>query len=55
MTFGVGYDLNLSRRFALTATGAANVAAIGDLVLPTVTIDDAIASMYHLTIGLTVR
>jgi len=55
MTFGVGYDLKLSRRFALTATGGANIAAIGDLVLPTVTIDDAIASTYHLTIGLTVR
>ena len=55
MTFGVGYDLNLSRRFAITTTGAAYVAAIGDLVLPTVTVDDAIASMYHLTIGLTIR
>lgn len=55
MNFGVGYDLNLSGRLALTATAAASIAAIGDLVLPTVTIDDAIASVYHLNLGLTFR
>jgi hypothetical protein len=55
MTFGVGYEVNLSRRFALTTTAAAYVTALGDLELPTTTVDDAIASLYHLTVGLTVR
>jgi hypothetical protein len=55
MTFGVGYEINLSRRFALTTTAAAYVTALGDLQLPATKVDDAIASLYHLTVGLTVR
>jgi hypothetical protein len=31
------------------------VAGIGDVVLPSTRIDDMIASIYHLTIGLTIR
>jgi hypothetical protein len=55
LTFGLGYDLYLSRKFAVTANAAAFITAIGDIVLPTGTVDDVIATMYVLAIGLTVK
>jgi hypothetical protein len=55
LTFGLGYDLPLSRTFAITANAAAFIAAIGDIVLPAGVVDDVIATMYVVTIGLTVR
>jgi hypothetical protein len=55
LTFGLGYDLPLSRTFAITANAAAFIAAIGDIVLPSGVVDDVIATMYVFAIGLTVR
>jgi hypothetical protein len=55
LTFGLGFDLPISRKFALTANAEAIVAAIGDLVLPTTRVDDVIATMYHVALGITIR
>ncbi|HXV89747.1 MAG TPA: hypothetical protein VD707_00165 [Gemmatimonadales bacterium] len=55
LTFGVGWDFAISRKFAITANAAAFITAIGDLVLPSETVDDVIATMYVVSIGFTVR
>ncbi|HEV8400058.1 MAG TPA: hypothetical protein VGQ18_09510 [Gemmatimonadales bacterium] len=55
LTFGLGYDRKISRKLALTGCLCADIAGIGDVVLPTTRIDDMIASIYHVTIGLTIR
>lgn len=55
LTFGLGYDRTLSRRIALTGCVCAQIAGIGDVVLPTTRVDDVIASIYHVTIGVTLR
>ena len=55
LTFGLGYDKTVSRKLAITGCLCADIAGIGDVVLPTTRIDDMIASIYHLTIGLTIR
>lgn len=55
LTFGLGYDLPVSRKFAVTANAAAFITAIGDIVLPAGLVDDVIATMYVFTIGVTVR
>lgn len=55
LTFGVGYDLNVKRWLAFTANAGAYVTAIGDLVLPSVRVDDVIPSMYTITVGFTIR
>lgn len=55
MTFGFGLDVPLSRRFALTGNAAAFIMAIGDVRLPSVTVDDVIPTVYQVGIGLTVR
>jgi hypothetical protein len=55
LTFGLGYDRNISRKVALTGCLCADVAGIGDIVLPTTRVDDVIASIYHVTIGITIR
>jgi hypothetical protein len=55
LTYGLGFDLPISRKFALTANAAAVVNAIGDLVLPTTRVEDVIATMYHVALGIAVR
>ena len=55
LTFGLGWDFAISRKFAITANAAAFITAIGDLVLPSGTVDDVIATMYVIAIGFTVR
>ena len=55
LTFGLGWDVAISRKFAITANAGAFITAIGDLVLPGGTVDDVIATMYVLAIGFTVR
>jgi len=55
LTFGLGWDLPISRRFALTANAGAFITAIGDVRLPASVADDVIATTYQLTIGLTFR
>jgi hypothetical protein len=55
LNFGLGYDQNISRKIALSACLCADVAGIGDVVLPTTRVEDVIASIYHITIGITIR
>jgi hypothetical protein len=55
LTFGVGFDLPVKRWLAISLNAGAYVTAIGDLVLPTVRVDDVIPSMYALTLGFTLR
>ena len=55
LTFGVGWDFALSRKAAITASAAAYITAIGDIVLPAGTVDDVIATMYVLAVGFTVK
>lgn len=55
LTFGVGWDIPVSRKIAITLNGAAFITGIGDVVLPTTTVEDVIATMYHFTFGLTFR
>lgn len=55
LTFGVGYDFPLSRRFALTANLAAYITAIGDIALNGRVVDDVIPTLYQVGIGFTFR
>jgi hypothetical protein len=55
MTFGVGFDLVLSRRFALTANVGSFITAIGDFEVSGQRVDDVIGSIYNATVGLTIR
>lgn len=55
MTLGFGWDLPISRKFAITANAASFIAAIGDIVLPTRRVDDVIGSTYHVSVGVTFR
>lgn len=54
-TVGVGYDLPITRHIAFGLNLGVWVMAMGDVVLPDRTIDDAIATMYHAGISLVVR
>lgn len=55
LTFGLGWDLPISRKFAITANAAAFITALGDVVLPGRNVDDVIATSYQLSIGFTFR
>ena len=55
LTFGVGWDWSISRKFAITANVSSYVTAVGDIVLPGRRVDDVIASMYSGAIGFTFR
>jgi hypothetical protein len=55
MSFGVGFDLPVWRSFALTTNAGVLFTAIGDVVLPTAVVDDVIATMYNVSIGITIR
>jgi len=55
LTFGAGWDLAISRKFAITANVAAYVTAVGDVVLPGRRVDDVIATMYQGSIGFSFR
>lgn len=55
MTFGLGWDVPISRKFALTANAGVFVTAIGDIVLPTSRVDDVIGTLYQFTLGITFR
>lgn len=55
LTFGAGWDWSISRKFALTANVAAFVTAVGDIVTPGRRVDDVIATMYQLSVGVTFR
>lgn len=55
LTFGLGWDLPISRKFAFTGNAATFVTALGDVVLPGRRVDDVIATMYSVSIGFTFR
>jgi hypothetical protein len=55
LTFGVGIDLPISRKLAITLDATAHITTLGDLVLASGTVDDVIATLYHLGVGLTFR
>jgi hypothetical protein len=55
LTFGLGWDLPISRKFAITANAAAFVTAVGDVVLTGRRVDDMIATIYQASIGFTIR
>lgn len=51
----LGWDLPISRRFALTFQIGDQIVALGDLALPAFTADDTIAYVSRLSVGLTLR
>lgn len=55
LTFGLGWDWSISRKFAITANAAAFITALGDVVLPGHQVDDVIATNYHVSIGFVFR
>lgn len=55
LTFGLGWDVPISRKFAITANAAAFITALGDVVLPGHNVDDVIATNYQLSIGFVIR
>jgi len=55
LTFGLGWDLPISRKFAITANAAAFITALGDVALPGRRVDDVIATIYQASIGFTFR
>ena len=55
LTFGLGWDVAISRKFAVTANAAAFITALGDVVLPGHYVDDVIATNYQLSIGFVFR
>ena len=55
LTFGLGWDLPLSRQVAVTTNLAAYVTGLGDVVAPGRRVDDVIATMYQAAIGFTFR
>ena len=55
LTFGIGWDIAISRKFALTANATSFVTALGDVVAGSRRVDDLIASMYQVSIGFTIR
>ena len=55
MTLGLGWDIPISRKFAITANAASIIAAPGDFVLPGRRIEDIIGSVYQVSVGITLR
>jgi hypothetical protein len=55
LTFGMGWDWPISRKFAVTGNLATYVTALGDIALPTRRVDDLIATMYQVSVGFTFR
>lgn len=55
LTFGVGLDVKLLQWLAMTVTLDTYVAAVGDVQVEDVLVDDIIATVYEAGIGLTLR
>jgi hypothetical protein len=55
LTFGLGWDIPISRKLALTGNAAVFFSAIGDIRLPTVVVEDVIPTTYLLSLGISVR
>ena len=54
-TFGLGFDIGVLRWLALTANLGTNVMAIGDVTVDGVLVDDLIATVYEVGVGVTLR
>jgi len=55
LTFGAGLDIKLLQWLAMTVTLDTYVAAVGDVYVDDVLVDDIIATVYEAGIGLTLR
>jgi hypothetical protein len=55
LTFGLGFDVPVTKQISLTTNASVFFTAIGDLVLPGRTVEDVIPTSYVMTLGLTVR
>lgn len=55
LTFGVGLDIKLLQWLAMTVSLDTYVAAVGDVYVDEVLVDDIIATVYEAGIGLTLR
>ena len=55
LTFGLGLDIKLLEWLAMTVTFDTYVAAVGDVYVDDVLVDDIIATVYQAGIGLTLR
>lgn len=55
LSFGVGADVPVTRRTAVTLGLGAYYGAVGDVRTPSGTLDDVIATLYTATVGLTLR
>lgn len=55
MTFGLGWDVPITRKLALTANGATFITAIGDIRFPGGRVDDVIGTLLQLSFGITFR
>ena len=55
LTYGVGFDIGILRWLALTASLGSNVMAIGDVPVDGTVVDDIIATVYEVGLGLTLR
>lgn len=55
ITFGLGWDAPISRKFAFTGNAALFVTALGDVVMANRRVDDLIATMYSVSVGFTFR
>ncbi|HJS43936.1 MAG TPA: hypothetical protein VJ755_10730 [Gemmatimonadales bacterium] len=55
ITFGLGWDAPISRKFAFTGNAGVFVTALGDVALANRRVDDLIATMYSVSVGFTFR
>jgi hypothetical protein len=55
LTFGIGMDIPISRKLAITGNIATYFSAIGDIALPATNADDVIPTTWVFTLGLTIR
>jgi len=55
LTFGAGFDIPLSKRFALTVNGGVYYSALGDIGVNGSVIDDVITTMYNVNFAVTIR
>jgi len=55
LTFGAGFDIPLSKRFALTVNGGVYYSALGDVGVNGNLIDDVITTMYNVNFAVTIR
>lgn len=55
LTYGLGFDLGLTRWLALSASLGSNVMAIGDVAVGGTVVDDVIATVYEASLGVALR